>query len=45
MSELITMALDGETETGSAEVQPVRDSQAMAMNCRWDGGFNSAVPL
>ena len=45
MSELITMVLAGETEAGSAEVQPVRDSQAMATNCRWDGGLNSAVPL
>lgn len=45
MSELITMALAGETDTGSAEVQPARDSQARATNCRWDGGLNSAVPL
>jgi hypothetical protein len=45
IDELITMALAGETEAGSAEVQPVRDSQTMATNCRWDGGLNSAVPL
>ncbi len=39
MSELITIALVGETEAGSAEVQPARDSQLKATNCRWDGGL------
>ena len=40
MSELITMTLVGQTEAGSAEVQPARDSQLNATNCRWDGGHN-----
>ena len=39
------MFLVGETEAGSAEVQPVRDSRAKATNCRWDGGLTSAIPL
>ena len=37
MSELITITLVGQTEAGSAEVQPVRDSQLNATNCRWGG--------
>ena len=45
MSEMITMALAGETDTGSAEVQPVRDSRTKATNCRWDGGLTSSIPL
>jgi hypothetical protein len=40
IDELITMALAGETEAGSADVQPVRNGKAMAMNCRLDGGLN-----
>jgi len=35
VSELITMLLAGETEAGSVEVQPARDSQLNATNCRW----------
>ena len=31
--------------TGSAELQPVRDSRARAMNCRRDGGLTSAIPF
>ncbi len=31
--------LTGETETGSAEVQPVRDNQPGATNCRGDSGL------
>ena len=37
MSELITIALVGQTEAGSAEVQPARDNQLKATNCRWGG--------
>ena len=39
VSELIIMLLAGETEAGSVEVQPARDSRFKATNCRWDGGF------
>jgi hypothetical protein len=39
VSEMIIMLLAGQTEAGSVEVQPVRDSQLKATNCRWDGGF------
>ena len=38
-SKLITMLLAGETEAGSVEVQPARDSRFKATNCRWDGGL------
>ena len=40
MNELTRMILVGQTETGSVEVQPARDSQPRATNCRWDGGYN-----
>ena len=39
MSEPITMTLVGQTEAGSVEVQPARDSRLNATNCRWDGGL------
>ena len=39
VSELIIMLLAGETEAGSVEVQPARDSRFKATNCRWDGGL------
>ena len=39
MKELVTIALAGETEAGSVEVQPARDSQLNAMNCRWGGSL------
>jgi hypothetical protein len=45
MNKNMTILLAGETEAGSAEVQPARDSQAKATNCRRDGGLTSAVPL
>jgi len=45
VSELIIMLLAGETETGSVEVQPARDSQLKATNCRWDGSLISAIPF
>jgi len=33
------MLLAGKTEAGSVEVQPARDSQPKATNCRWDGSL------
>jgi hypothetical protein len=45
VSELITMVLAGKTEVGSAEVQPARDSQLNATNCRWDGSYMPAIPF
>ncbi|MFH1615408.1 MAG: hypothetical protein ABIG61_10060, partial [Planctomycetota bacterium] len=45
MSELITMTLVGQTEAGSAEVQPARDSQLKATNCRWGGSLIPAIPF
>ena len=38
--ELTTMTLVGQTEAGSVEVQPARDSRLKATNCRWDGSYN-----
>ena len=37
LNELTRMILVGQTEAGSAEVQPARDNQLKATNCRWDG--------
>ena len=45
MSKLVTMMLAGKTEAGSAEVQPARDSQLNATNCRWGGSYTSAIPF
>ena len=45
MSKLITMTLAGETEAGSVEVQPARDSQLNATNCRWGGSYTPAIPF
>ena len=39
-SELTIMLLAGKTEAGSVEVQPARDSQLKATNCRWGGSYN-----
>ncbi len=39
VNEWIIMLLAGETEAGSVEVQPARDSPLKATNCRWDGGL------
>ena len=39
VTKLITMLLAGETEAGSVEVQPARDSWFNATNCRWYGGL------
>jgi len=45
MKELTRIPLVGETEAGSAEVQPARDSRLKAMNCRWDGSLTPAIPF
>jgi len=54
IEELTRIPLVGETEAGSAEVQPVRlclragsarDNQLKATNCRWDGSYTPAVPF
>lgn len=45
MSELLTIALAGKTEAGSVEVQPARDSQLKATNCRWGGSYTPAIPF
>ena len=45
MNKLITMLLAGKTEVGSAEVQPARDSQLKATNCRWGGSYTPAIPF
>jgi len=53
ITELTTMVLVGETEVGSAEVQPIRlrlragsarDNQLNATNCRWGGSYTPAIP-
>ena len=44
MNEQIRMTLVGQTEAGSVEVQPARDSRPKATNCRWDGSNKSAIP-
>ena len=40
VSDLIIMFSTGQTEAGSVEVQPARDNQFKATNCRWDGSCN-----
>ena len=45
MKELTRIPLVGKMEAGSAEVQPARDSQLKATNCRWDGSYTPAVPF
>ena len=39
-----TIPLVGETDAGSAEVQPARDSQTKATNCRGGGSYTPAAP-
>ena len=39
MQEQIRMILVGQTEAGSVEVQPARDSRLNATNCRWGGSY------
>ena len=43
MSELTRIVLVGKTDAGSAEVQPARDSQLKATNCRWGGSLTPAI--
>ena len=45
MKKLTRILLVGQTEAGSAEVQPARDNQLKATNCRGDGGLISTIPL
>ena len=45
MIESMKIALAGETEAGSAEVQPARDNQLKATNCRWGGSYKPAIPF
>ena len=54
VSEWIIILLAGETEAGSAEVQPIRlalragsarDSQLKATNCRRGGSYTPAIPF
>lgn len=45
IEQMTTMPSVGETEVGSAEVQPTRDSQLKATNSRRDGGEISAFPF
>lgn len=45
MKKLTRILLVGQTEAGSAEVQPARDSQLKATNCRWDGSNTTAIPF
>ena len=39
MQEATTIILVGQTEAGSVEVQPARDSRLNATNCRWGGSL------
>ena len=39
MQEQTRMILVGQTESGSVEVQPARDSRLKATNCRWGGSL------
>jgi len=45
IKELTRIPLVGKMEAGSAEVQPARDSQLKATNCRWDGSLTPAIPF
>ena len=45
MKELIRIRLVGQTEAGSAEEQPARDSQLNATNCRLDGSYIPVIPF
>ena len=45
MKKLTRMLLVGKTQAGSVEVQPARDSQPKATNCRWGGSYTSAIPF
>lgn len=43
--KILIMLLAGETDAGDAEVQPARDSQTRATNCRGDGSYTPAIPF
>jgi len=45
MNQLPTILPAGETEAGSAEVQPARDNPPRATNGRRDGRQNPAIPF
>ena len=45
IDEPMTILSAGKTDAGSAEVQPAKDNQPRATNCRRNGGLTSAVPL
>jgi hypothetical protein len=45
MSKPLTIVSAGKTEAGSVEVQPARDNQPKAANCRWDGSLTPAIPF
>jgi hypothetical protein len=45
MSKTVTMLLAGETDAGSAEVQPARDSQTRATYGRRDDGIMPVIPF
>ena len=42
IKELTRIVLVGQTEAGSAEVQPARDNQLKATNCRLGGRITTA---
>ena len=43
--DLTRMLVVGQTQAGSAEVQPARDSRLKATNCRWAGSYTTAIPI
>lgn len=45
IEKALIMLLAGETDVGSAEVQPARDSQTKATNCRGGGSYTPAIPF
>ena len=45
MNEPLRIGLVGQTEVGSAEEQPARDSQLKATNCRGDGSYIPVIPF
>ncbi len=45
MIKSMKISLAGETEAGSVEVQPARDNQFKATNCRWGGSYTPTIPF
>lgn len=45
IENLMIMLSAGETDAGSAEVQPARDSQLNATNCRGGGSYTPVIPF